>query len=83
MSRDASSILPAMLTPPKTLSTIGYVECHRPSFLSSDFIQNKVGIDIADTADGALPNFEISNVLNATCDSVTNTGNYRLVFVKH
>uniref|UniRef100_A0A915NMR6 Uncharacterized protein n=1 Tax=Meloidogyne floridensis TaxID=298350 RepID=A0A915NMR6_9BILA len=35
---------------------------------------DNVGIEISDTANGALPNFEIASLDNDTCDSDTNTG---------
>uniref|UniRef100_A0A914XXW0 Ig-like domain-containing protein n=1 Tax=Panagrolaimus superbus TaxID=310955 RepID=A0A914XXW0_9BILA len=34
------------------------------------------GIEVHPKANGALPNFVISSLSNATCDSVTNTGTY-------
>uniref|UniRef100_A0AC35F5D4 Uncharacterized protein n=1 Tax=Panagrolaimus sp. PS1159 TaxID=55785 RepID=A0AC35F5D4_9BILA len=34
------------------------------------------GIQVHEKANGALPNFVISSLSNATCDSVTNTGSY-------
>ncbi|KAI6195365.1 hypothetical protein M3Y96_01223500 [Aphelenchoides besseyi] len=41
-----------------------------------------VSVQLAKTADGALPNFEITRVRNATCDSKTNTGSYSCLRVK-
>ncbi|KAI6198171.1 hypothetical protein M3Y94_01313300 [Aphelenchoides besseyi] len=41
-----------------------------------------VSVQLAKTADGALPNFEITRVRNATCDSATNTGTYSCLRVK-
>lgn len=34
---------------------------------------NQVGVQLARTASGALPNFEIVAVKNSSCDSTTNT----------
>ncbi|KAH7723117.1 Cation transporter family protein [Aphelenchoides avenae] len=43
---------------------------------------DRVGIQLAETANGALPNFEISDLRNSTCDSITNTGTYSCLRVK-
>lgn len=49
---------------------------HLDAYTTSDIIYkwDETGITIDKTANGALPNFEISAYKNATCDSVTNTG---------
>nr|CAD2203761.1 unnamed protein product [Meloidogyne enterolobii] len=43
---------------------------------------DNVGIEISDTANGALPNFEIASLDNDTCDSDTNTGSYSCLRVR-
>jgi anionic glutamate receptor len=46
------------------------------AYTTADIIYqwDDVGIEIARTANGALPNFDIASLENATCDSITNTG---------
>ncbi|KAL3096953.1 hypothetical protein niasHS_002669 [Heterodera schachtii] len=48
------------------------------AYTTNDIIYkwDQVGVEIAPTANGALPNFEIASLENNTCDSVTNTGTY-------
>ncbi|VDN55305.1 unnamed protein product [Dracunculus medinensis] len=54
------------------------------AYTTSDIIYkwDETGITIDKTANGALPNFEISAYKNATCDSVTNTGTYSCLRVE-
>uniref|UniRef100_A0A915ENY7 Uncharacterized protein n=1 Tax=Ditylenchus dipsaci TaxID=166011 RepID=A0A915ENY7_9BILA len=48
------------------------------AYTTNDIIYQwgEIAIDLAPTANGALPNFDISGIRNSTCDSVTNTGSY-------
>ncbi|KAI6183107.1 hypothetical protein M3Y97_00452700 [Aphelenchoides bicaudatus] len=54
------------------------------AYTTNDIIYewNKIGVQLAKTANGALPNFEIMKVKNASCDSTTNTGSYSCLRVK-
>ncbi|KAI1727299.1 neurotransmitter-gated ion-channel ligand binding domain-containing protein [Ditylenchus destructor] len=54
------------------------------AYTTNDIIYKwgQVGIELAKTANGALPNFDISGIQNATCDSVTNTGVYSCLRVQ-
>ncbi|KAF7636309.1 Glutamate-gated chloride channel [Meloidogyne graminicola] len=54
------------------------------AYTTNDIIYkwNEIGIEISETANGALPNFEIASINNSTCDSVTNTGNYSCLRVQ-
>ncbi|CAD5210995.1 unnamed protein product [Bursaphelenchus xylophilus] len=54
------------------------------AYTTKDIIYDwsEIGITLSPTANGALPNFEIVKVKNATCDSVTNTGTYSCLRVQ-
>jgi hypothetical protein len=45
------------------------------AYTTNDIIYewNQIGVQLARTASGALPNFEIVKVKNDSCDSITNT----------
>ncbi|KAI3418907.1 hypothetical protein GPALN_008005 [Globodera pallida] len=54
------------------------------AYTTNDIIYHwdEVSVEIAATANGALPNFEIASLENDTCDSVTNTGTYSCLRVR-
>lgn len=49
------------------------------AYTTNDIIYqwDDIGIELAPTANGALPNFEISALRNDTCHSKTNTGLFK------